>query len=67
VTEHEAIRRDERELTTPGTAVKLWRRTPSSKPGWSIHVARDATEAEVDRLVALALRADRSLAGRDAG
>jgi hypothetical protein len=43
------------------SSVSLWRSPKSGRPSWSIRVVAGTSEAEVDELVRLALRAEHRL------
>lgn len=61
--------RDETKQPEPGTPrarIKLWRRSPRSRPAWSIEVSEGVTAEELGRLIALAFDADRRLAAEAA-
>lgn len=57
---------DETARPGPRVRAKVWRRSPRSRPGWSLEVTADATADEVDRVVELALAADRKIAAEAA-
>ena len=56
-----------RQANGAGTSVKIWRRSTGAVPMWSIAVAAGVDEAELDRLIRLAVDADRRIGALLAG